>query len=65
MAQTYEVVYENNVFRPLKKVRGIREHQKAVVILYKKAAAKSLKSLIGTMSRKESAAMQALIEGEW
>lgn len=72
MARTVEVVYEDNVLKPLKPIVGINEHEKVIAILSKHPVKKGLRELAGTLTHDEAEAMQKLIdeefekiEGEW
>jgi predicted DNA-binding antitoxin AbrB/MazE fold protein len=72
MTKAIEVVYEDNVFKPLERVYGLKEHERILVILSSKPVKKGLSDVVGTLTHKEARAMQKLIdeefekiEGEW
>lgn len=71
-AQTIEAVYEDNVLKPLKPLKGIMEHENVLVIVRSHPSKRSLREIKGTLSHKEAEEMQELvnaefekIEGEW
>ncbi len=72
MTKTIEVVYEDNVFKPLGPVEGLKEHERMVAIFSPRPVKKGLRDVAGTMTHDEAMAMQKLIdeefekiEGEW
>ena len=72
MTQTVEVIYEDNVLKPLEPIEGIKEHERVVVILCPHPIKKGLRELVGTLTHEEAEVMQKLIddefekiEGEW
>ena len=72
MNQTIEVVYEDNVLKPLEPIEGIKEHERVIAYLTRRPVKKGLHKLVGTLAHKEAKAMQKLIdeefekiEGEW
>jgi len=65
MTKAIEVVYENNVFRPVKPVEGIAEHERMVAILSRRPDKKELRKLAGTMTPDEARAMQKCIDEEF
>ncbi|MCD4842100.1 MAG: antitoxin family protein [Methanosarcinales archaeon] len=72
MTKAIEVVYEDNVFKPLGPVDGLKEHERMVVIFSQRPVKKGLRDVAGTMTHDEAMAMQKLIdeefekiEGEW
>ena len=72
MAQTVEVIYEDNVLKPIEPIEGIKEHERVLVIFCKHPVKKGLRELVGTLTHEEAEAMQKLIdeefekiEGEW
>ena len=71
-AQTIEAVYEDNVLKPLKPLKGIMEHENVLVIVRSHPEKTSICEIKGTLSHKEAVEMQELvntefekIEGEW
>ena len=72
MTKAIEVVYEDNVFKPLGRVEGLKEHETLVAIFSPRPVKKGLRDVAGTMTHDEAMAMQKLIdeefekiEGEW
>lgn len=72
MTQTIEAVYEDNVLKPIKPIKGIVEHENVVVTIRPHPVKKGLRELAGTLTHKEAKEMQKLIdeefekiEGEW
>ncbi|TFH41476.1 MAG: DUF104 domain-containing protein [ANME-2 cluster archaeon] len=72
MTKAIEVVYEDNVFKPLGPVEGLKEHERMVAIFSQHPVKKGLREIAGTMTHDEAMAMQKLIdeefekiEGEW
>lgn len=72
MTKAIEVVYEDNVFKPLGPVEGLKEHERMVAIFSPRPVKKGLHDIVGTMTHDEAMAMQKLIdeefekiEGEW
>jgi predicted DNA-binding antitoxin AbrB/MazE fold protein len=70
--QTIEAVYENNVLKPIKPLKGIMEHENVVVVVRPRPVKKGLREVAGTLTHKEAKEMQKLIdeefekiEGEW
>ncbi len=71
MNQIIEVIYENNVFKPLTPVKELKKNEKAWIILCP-SWKKGLNQLIGTLTAEEADEMQQSIdrefsnvEGEW
>jgi len=72
MSRTIEVVYEDNVLKPLTPIEGLQEHERVIVILYPRVDKESLRELAGTLTHEEAEEMRQLIdeefervEGEW
>ena len=72
MAKTVEAVYEDNVLKPVEPIKGIKEHERVLVILCLQPIKKGLRELVGTLTHEEAEVMQKLIdeefekiEGEW
>ena len=72
MTIAIEVVYEDNVFKPLGHVEGLNEHERLVATFSQLPVKKGLRDVAGTMTHDEATAMQKLIdeefekiEGEW
>jgi predicted DNA-binding antitoxin AbrB/MazE fold protein len=65
MTRAIEVVYENNVFKPLGPVEGIKEHQKMIALFSRRPGKKGLRTLAGTMSHAEARAMVKCINEEF
>ena len=72
MTIAIEVVYEDNVFKPLGHVEGLNEHERMIAIFSQRPIKKGLRDVAGTLTHDEATAMQKLIdeefekiEGEW
>ena len=65
MTKAIEVVYENNVFKPLGHVDGIEEHERMVVIFSRRPDKKQLRNLAGTITHDEAQVMQKCIDEEF
>jgi predicted DNA-binding antitoxin AbrB/MazE fold protein len=65
MTKAIEVVYENNVFKPLGPVEGIKENETMVAIFSRRPAKKGLRNLAGTITHDEARAMQECIDEEF
>jgi predicted DNA-binding antitoxin AbrB/MazE fold protein len=65
MTKAIEVIYENNVFRPLAPVEGIEENEKMVAIFTRRPVKKGLRNLAGTITHAEARAMQKYIDEEF
>ncbi len=70
--QTIEAVYEDNVLKPIKPLKGIMEHESVVVTVRPRPARKGLSDLAGTLTYEEAKELRKLadeefekIEGEW
>jgi predicted DNA-binding antitoxin AbrB/MazE fold protein len=50
MTKTIEVVYENNIFKPLVPVAGIEEHERMVAIFSRRPIKNGLRNLAGTFN---------------
>ena len=65
MTRAIEVVYENNVFKPLGPVEGIEEHERMIAIFSGRPVKKGLRKLAGPMTHAEARAMQKCIDEEF
>lgn len=65
MTKVIEVIYENNVFKPLGRVEGIKEHERMVAIFSRSPVKKGLRNLAGTITHAEAREMQKCIDGEF
>ena len=65
MAKAIEVIFEDNVFKPIKQIEGIKEHEKMVAMISRHADKKGLRDLAGTISQDEANEMLALIDQEF
>ena len=72
MTKTVEAIYEDNVLKPVEPIKGIKEHERVLVILCSQPIKKGLRELVGTLTHEEAEVMQKLIdeefeniEGEW
>lgn len=72
MTRTLEVVYEDEVLKPLVPVEGVQEHERLRVILCPRPDRSGLRKLVGTLTHEEAEEMMKVIdaefgriEGEW
>ena len=72
MTKAVEAIYEDNVLKPVEPIKGIKEHERVLVILCSHPIKKGLRELVGTLTHEEAETMQKLIdeefekiEGEW
>jgi predicted DNA-binding antitoxin AbrB/MazE fold protein len=65
MPRTIEVIYEDNVLKPLKAIEGLKEHERMVAILYPRSSKAGLQKLVGTLTHEEAEAMRKLIDEEF
>ena len=72
MTKTVEAIYEDNVLKPVEPIKGIKEHERMLVVLCSHPIKKGLRGLVGTLTHEEAEVMQKLIdeefekiEGEW
>ena len=72
MSRMLEVIYEDNVLKPLTPIEGLQEHERVVVILCPHTGKEGLRKLAGTLTHEEADAMRKVIneefekiEGEW
>jgi len=65
MTKTVEVVYEENVLKPIQPIEGIKEHERVLVILCSHPIQKGLRELVGTLTHEEAEVMQKLIDEEF
>ncbi len=65
MIRMVEVIYEDEVLKPLTPIGGLRKHERTWVILCPRTKKKALHELVGTLTHEEAEAMQKLIEEEF
>jgi len=65
MLQPIEVIYEDNVLKPVTPIKGLQEHEKVFVILYSPPPKSDLRDLVGTLTKEEAEKMQKLIDEEF
>ncbi|MEQ8224162.1 MAG: antitoxin family protein [Candidatus Eremiobacterota bacterium] len=72
MVQTIEVIYEDNVLKPVNPIKGLTEHEKISIIIHPGKSKDRLRKIVGTLDKEEADRMQKLIdeefgkiEGEW
>lgn len=65
MIRTVDVIYEDNVLKPLMPLEGLRERERVVVILCHRSAKEGLRELVGTLTHEEAEAMQKVIDDEF
>ena len=65
MKTTLEAVYENGVFRPLKRPEGIIEHRQVTLTVTAEDRPSTLLDLSGRISADDAAEMRRIVEGEF
>jgi len=65
MKETLEAVYENGVFRPLKRPTGLAEHRQVTLTVTAEEASSSLADLAGSVSVDDAQEMREIIEREF
>jgi predicted DNA-binding antitoxin AbrB/MazE fold protein len=65
MTKTVEVIYEENVLKPIEHIKAIKEHERVLVNLCSHPVKKGLRELVGTLTHEEAEAMQKLIDEEF
>jgi predicted DNA-binding antitoxin AbrB/MazE fold protein len=72
MTRMIEVIYEDDVLRPLKPIYGLKKYEKMWVILCPDPDKKVLHEIVGTLTQTEAEEMRKSIneefekiEGEW
>ncbi|OQA52740.1 MAG: hypothetical protein BWY45_03123 [Euryarchaeota archaeon ADurb.Bin294] len=65
MTRAIEVIFEDNVFKPVKPVVGIKEHERMVALISPRVKKEGLRDLAGTLSPDEAKEMLSLIDEEF
>jgi predicted DNA-binding antitoxin AbrB/MazE fold protein len=65
MKKTLEAVYENGVFRPLKRPEGLAEHRRVTLTVTADEAPSSLADIAGSVSADDAREMREIIEREF
>lgn len=65
MMKAIEVLFEDKVFKPIRPVEGIDEHETAWAVIHTKPRKSALLRLFGTMNRSEAENMRATIDREF
>ena len=65
MTRMIEVIYENNVLKPLMPIEWLKKHERTWVMLCPRAKRETLHELVGTLTHEEAEEMQKLIEEEF
>ena len=65
MKTTLEAVYENGVFRPLKRPEGIAEHRQVTLTVTAEDRSSSLADLSGRISAADAEEMRSIVEREF
>ena len=65
MTKTVEAVYENGVFRPLKRPEGIAEHRQVTLTVTAEEKPSSLADLAGRISTDDAEEMRNIVEREF
>lgn len=65
MKKTLEAVYENGVFRPLKRPEGLAEHRRVTLTVTAEEAPSSLADIAGSISADDAREMREIVEREF
>ncbi|HWQ65759.1 MAG TPA: antitoxin family protein [Methanospirillum sp.] len=65
MAKAIEVIFEDNVFKPVHPVEGIQEHERMIAFVSRRPNKEGLAELAGTLSHTEAMDMQKMIDEEF
>ena len=65
MTKTVEAVYENGVFRPLKRLEGIAEHRRVTLTVTAEEKLSSLADFSGRMTPDDADEMREIVEREF
>lgn len=65
MTLTIEVIFEDNVFKPVKPVEGLQEHERMIALISPRVKKEGLRNLAGTLSSEEANEMLAVIDEEF
>ncbi len=65
MKTTLEAVYENGVFRPLKRPEGIAEHRQVTLTVTAEEKPSSLTDFSGRISADDAEEMRTIVEREF
>ncbi len=65
MKTTLEAVYENGVFRPLKRLEGIAEHRQVTLTVTAEEQPSSLADFSGRITADEAEEMRIIVEREF
>lgn len=72
MSKPIQVIYEDNVLKPLSPLTGLREHEKAIILICRSKNKRKLKEIAGTLSHEEAEEMKKIVEdaferteGDW
>jgi len=65
MKETLEAVYENGVFRPLKRPEGIAEHRQVTLTVTAEGKPSSLADVAGRISPDDAREMREIVEREF
>ena len=65
MKETLDAVYENGVFRPLKRPEGLAEHRQVTLTVTADDAALSLTDIAGSLSPDDARELREIIEREF
>ena len=65
MKETLEAVYENGVFRPLRRPEGLTEHRRVTLTVTAEEAPASLAGSAGSISADDAREMREIIEREF
>ena len=65
MQETLEAVYENGVFRPLRRPSGLEDHGRVILTVTAPAITSSLADIAGGIPRDDAREMREIVEREF
>ena len=65
MSKAIEVIFEDNVFKPITPVEGIQEHERMIAFVTRRSNKEGIRKLAGTLSHDEARDMQKIIDQEF
>ena len=65
MRETLPAVFENGVFRPLRRPKGLAEHRQVTLTVDVEEEVSSLADLVGSLSSEDAQEMREIIEREF
>lgn len=65
MTQTIEAIYTRKIIKPLKPIKGLKEHQRVEITIYIPPPKEGIKELANTLSQEDAIEMRKMIEKEF